>query len=402
MFDRLGDIFKLLKVSRFTGEIAIMHVVRARMNPLISPNQVPPSSPDLKVISVFNAAALSWGDETVLLLRVAEAPAYTADNEVAVPIISSGYDGPQIRIHRFRKDAPGLDLSDPRGIIYQGERFLTTLSHLRLARSIDGVHFQIDARPTLFPTETYEEYGIEDPRMTRIGDRVYITYTAVSRDGVCVALASTMDFHKFTKHGIILPPENKNVVIFPEKIQGRYHMIHRPTGGGLGGLQMWLASSDDLLHWGDYRPLMAKRPSMWDDLRIGAGAVPIRTDAGWLEIYHGVNEKQGYCLGAVLLDLEDPSHIIARSSHPILSPETEYERNGFYHNVVFSCGAIVNRTENDGKVVQIYYGAVDETTCRVSIPLQDILDTLLSEQQEPDLKTAQPLSRAKLLDNLRV
>jgi len=356
-----------------------MHITRAMMNPLISPGQVSPSSPDLRVVSAFNAAALTWGDETMLLLRVAEAPINVAPDEVAIPIITLGPDArPNITIHHFHKSSPGLDLRDPRGIIYQGEHFLTTISHLRLARSSDGGHFTIDSAPALFLSENYEEYGIEDPRMTLLDGRVYITYTAVSRNGVCVALASTTDFQHFTKHGLILPPENKNVVLFPERIQGQYMMIHRPTGGGLGGLQMWLASSTDLLHWGAYRPLMAKRLTMWDNVRIGAGAVPIRTSAGWLEIYHGVNAEHGYCLGAVLLDLNDPSLVLARSATPLLSPETEYERSGFYSDVVFTCGATVTQTPLEGEVVQIYYGAVDETTCRVDIPLADILDHLLT------------------------
>lgn len=355
-----------------------MHITRATMNPLISPGQVPPSSPDLRVVSVFNAAALIWGDETLLLLRIAEAPVPVAEDEVAVPVITPGVDiHPKITILHFHKSTPGLDLGDPRGILYQGEQYLTTISHLRLAHSTDGLHFTVDPEPALFPSESYEEYGIEDPRMTLLDGRVYITYTAVSRHGVCVALASTTDFQTYTKHGLILPPENKNAVLFPERIKGEYLMIHRPTGGSLGGLQMWLASSSDLLHWGKYRPLMAKRPAMWDSLRIGAGAVPMKTPAGWLEVYHGVNAEHGYCLGAVLLDLDDPSVVIARSADPLLAPETDYERSGFYRNVVFTCGATVTQTPANGDMVQIYYGAVDETTCRVDIPLVDIFDHLL-------------------------
>ncbi len=130
---------------------------------------------------------------------------------------------PTITIHHFHKNTPGLDFHDPRGILYQGEQFLTTISHLRLAHSQDGLHFTVETAPALFPSEAYEEYGIEDPRMTLLDGRVYITYTAVSRHGVCVALASTTDFHHYTKHGLILPPENKDAVLFPERIQGTIH-----------------------------------------------------------------------------------------------------------------------------------------------------------------------------------
>lgn len=220
------------------------------------------------MIGVFNPAVLHWEGETLLLLRVAEAPVAITKDEVVIPIVTTSPDVSQhIAIHHFHKGTEGLDLHDPRGIIYQGEHFLTTISHLRLAHSQDGLHFTIDKAPALFPSESYEEYGIEDPHMTLLDGRVYITNTAVSRNGVCVALASTTDFQHYIRHGLILPPDNKNAVLFPERIQESYLMIHRPTGGSLGGLQMWLASSENLLQWGAFRPLLAKRPGMWDNVR---------------------------------------------------------------------------------------------------------------------------------------
>jgi len=352
-----------------------MRIERAQMNPLISPIHVTPSSPDMQVVSAFNAAAISRDDVTILMLRVAEIPRDVPADEVAVPIISRDNGKPRVMVRHFKRDLPGLDTSDPRGIFYNGEIFLTSLSHLRLARSKDGYHFDIAKHPAIFPTENYEEYGIEDPRMTQVEDTVYINYTAVSRYGVGVALASTRDFHHYTKHGIILPPENKNVVIFPEKIDGQYVMIHRPATTGLGSQQMWMAYSLDMVHWGNHQPFMTKRPDMWDSIRIGAGAVPIKTDQGWLEIYHGVNAEQGYCLGAALLDLHDPCQILARSNVPFLIPETEYERIGFYGNVVFTCGAVVTKAK-DTSIVSIYYGAADQYTCRADIDLEDILDSL--------------------------
>ncbi|MHB0938180.1 MAG: glycoside hydrolase family 130 protein [Armatimonadota bacterium] len=350
-----------------------MRIERALMNPLISPLHVQPSAPDLEVVSAFNAAAVSWQDETFLLLRVAEVPKNVPENEVAVPIVARRNGSVSIEIRRFRKDTPGLDISDPRAVVLDSEVYLSSLSHLRLARSADGYKFDIEKQPALFPTEPYEEYGIEDPRMTCIEGMVYINYTAVSRYGISVGLASTNDFKTYRKHGVILPPENKNVVIFPERINGKYVMLHRPATTGLGSQQIWVAYSDDMFHWGNHKPLMGKRPGMWDSIRIGAGAVPIRTEQGWLEIYHGVNPEQGYCLGAVLLDLHDPSRILARSNVPFLIPETEYERLGFFGNVVFTCGAVVT---GSGDMVQIYYGAADQYTCRADIMLEDILDSL--------------------------
>jgi len=352
-----------------------MRIERALMNPLISPLHVTPSSPEMQVVSAFNAAATRWGSETILLLRVAEIPKDVSESEVAVPIVEREDGKAWVDVRRFSKDTPGLDISDPRAVIYNGEIYLSSLSHLRLARSTDGFHFEIDKQPAIFPTEDYEEYGIEDPRMTNIEGTVYINYTAVSRYGISVALASTTDFKTYTKHGIILPPENKNVVIFPEKINGQYVMLHRPATTGLGSQQIWMAYSSDMLHWGKHVPVMGKRPGMWDSIRLGAGAIPIKTEYGWLEIYHGVNELQGYCLGAVLLDLNEPSKILARSNIPFLIPETEYERTGFFGNVVFTCGAVITESQ-DKRIVRIYYGAADQYTCRADIDLEDILDSL--------------------------
>ena len=352
-----------------------MRIDRTEMNPLISPLHVTPSSPEMVVVSAFNAAAINWQGEIILLLRVAEMPKDVAADEVAVPILLQDNNGSRVAVARYKKNDPGLVSSDPRGIVINGEIFLTSLSHLRLARSRDGYHFDIEKTPALFPSAPYEEYGIEDPRMTELEGTVYINYTAVSRYGVTVALASTTDFQQYVKHGVILPPENKNVVIFPERINDQYVMMHRPATGGLGNQQMWLAYSPDMYHWGDHRPLMSRRPGMWDAIRVGAGAVPIKTEQGWLEIYHGVNEQQGYCLGAVLLKLDDPSTILARSNIPFLIPETEYERTGFYGNVVFTCGAVVTK-KADSSIISIYYGAADQYTCRADIDMDDILDSL--------------------------
>lgn len=352
-----------------------MRIERARMNPLISPLHVTPTSPEMTVVSAFNAAAIRWQNETMLLLRVAEIPKDVPETEVAVPIVTLEGGKPGIAVRRFQKSTPGLDTSDPRAVVFNGEILLSSLSHLRLARSTDGFTFTIEKAPALFPTEPYEEYGIEDPRMTLLEGTVYINYTAVSRYGVGVALAATRDFVTYRKHGIILPPENKNVVIFPERVGGYYVMLHRPATTGLGNQQIWMAYSTDMIHWGNHRPLMSRRPGMWDSIRIGAGAVPIKTPYGWLEIYHGVNEQQGYCLGAVLLDINDPSRILARSNIPFLIPETEYERVGFYGNVVFTCGAVVTEASN-ASIVSIYYGAADQYTCRADIALEDILDSI--------------------------
>lgn len=350
-----------------------MILQRAAANPLISPADVKPSSPGMVVIGAFNAAATRYGAETLLLLRVAEAVGDTEHDEVAVPMVDCCDTGAALRIERIARSTPGLDLSDTRIIRLRDRLLLTSLSHLRLARSRDGVTFTVDDRPALYPQYKYEEYGIEDPRITRIDDTYYITYTAVSRWGIAVGLASTNDFLTYTRHGLIFGPENKDVVLFPELINDRFFVLHRPSVIGLGELQVWLASSHDLHHWGGHRPLLACRAGRWDGLRIGAGDVPVRTPQGWLTIYHGVSREHGYCLGAALLDAHDPSRVIARSDEPLLVPDAPYETSGFFDNTVFTCGSVLDDATG---LLHLYYGAADAVTCLATMRLDDILASL--------------------------
>ncbi len=355
-----------------------MNVLRAAANPLISPADVKPSTPGMTVIGTFNAAATRYGEETLLLLRVAEAVEDVAPDQVAVPMVECCDQSSALRIERIARSTPGLDLSDTRIIRLRDRLLLTSLSHLRLARSDDGVTFTIDTRPALYPEHAYEEYGIEDPRITRIHDTYYITYTAVSRWGIAVGLASTTDFVTYLRHGLIFGPENKDVVLFPELINGKYFVLPRPSVIGMGNLQVWLANSHDLHHWGGHRPLLACRVGQWDELRIGAGDVPVRTPHGWLTIYHGVNRAQGYCLGAALLDLDNPSRVIARSNEPLLAPDAPYETCGFFDNTVFTCGSVLDDATG---LLHLYYGAADAVTCLATMRLDDILASLIPTVQ---------------------
>ena len=244
---------------------------------------------------------------------------------------------------------------------------LTGRSVFALARSEDGYHFEMEPEPAMQPCvkegcfKEYEKKGIEDPRITRIDDVYYIMYTSVSRYGPLLALAKTVDFKNFERIALISQPENKDGVLFPEKISGRYARLDRPVAGGVGNI--WLSYSDDLIMWGHSRCVMTVRGDSWDSWRIGASAQPIRIDHGWLIIYHGVKATSHgpiYRLGAAILDAADPSKVICRSAIPILSPREYYERVGDVSNVVFSCGAIL---EDDGKTLKIYYGASDTSIC---------------------------------------
>lgn len=348
---------------------------RLPQNPLITPEEVKPSTEGMEVVCAFNPGVTRFNGEVLLLLRVAERPV-NEPGYIQVPVLDLESEERGIKILRFKRDDPDLDTSDPRAIVYKGRVYLSSMSHLRLARSRDGINFVVDDKPALFPTEPYEEYGIEDPRITRLDGTYYITYVAVSSRGIATALASTKDFVHFEKHGIIFPPENRDVAIFPERTRGGFVTLHRPVPRYIGQPSMWLAYSPDLINWDKHLFLMAPREDKWDSQRIGAGAVPIKTEKGWLEIYHGVSPQWGYCLGAVLLDLEEPERVIARSPRPLLIPEVEYEKEGFYQKVVFTCGALA---EPDGRL-RIYYGAADKVVACVETSVDEILEGLEPER----------------------
>jgi predicted GH43/DUF377 family glycosyl hydrolase len=353
-----------------------MSVQRAPENPLIKPGDIKPAMPGWEVLGVFNAGVIEHDGEILMLLRVAERPPQTDPDAVLVPVLDPDLlrrGRSEITTIRVNRHDPALDFDDPRVVRNRSGKavWLTSISHLRLARSRDGVHFTVDDKPTVLPEGERESWGIEDPRITRIGDRYYITYSAVSEAGVAVGLISTADFAGFRREGLVLAPTNKDVVLFPEPVGGRYWMLHRPVPEGIGDPEIWAASSPDLIHWGGHRRVMGLREGGWESGRIGAGAVPIRTDDGWLILYHGADRGQRYCMGAALLDANDPGRVLARLDEPILEPEAPYETDGFFPNVVFSCGAVVR----DGRVL-MYYGASDDTMACASFDLEALLDEL--------------------------
>ncbi|AIQ66133.1 glycosidase [Paenibacillus stellifer] len=351
-----------------------MPVIRSEYNPVVKTADVKPSRPDFKVLGAFNAAVATYGDETILLLRVAEAPISEREDELLTPKLNEATG--EVEVVRVSKDDPRYSFADSRFVAENGKMvMLTSMSHLRVARSKDGYHFTVEDTPAVFPQTALEAWGVEDPRITLIGDKYYITYSAASVRGVGVGLAETSDFRTFKRHGVMMAPENKDVMLFPEKIGGRYYALTRPVPHSFGAPEMWIAESPDLLHWGNHRFLMGLRPGAWDGGRMGGGAVPIRTDRGWLALYHGADAKHRYCMGAVLLDLEDPGKVVARSTRPFMEPEADYELNGFFGGVVFSCGALLI-----GDTVRMYYGAADEVMAVADIPLAEVFDTLSYEK----------------------
>ncbi len=344
-----------------------MNVLRSGRNPIIMPEDIMPSGPGFKVVSVFNCGVAKFNAETLLLMRVAEAP-LNNNPQIELAAMLDEKTGKLI-IEAFNKSDPSIDFLDPRVIRTSEMHYLTSVSHFRIGRSKNGIDFNIEKKPAMFPGNEYERFGIEDPRITRIGEKYYISYIAVSDiTGISVCLASTTDFIKFTRHGVIFMPDNKDVSIFPEKINGRYYALSRPASGEFGIRDMWISESTDLMCWGNHTRLMGTRKEYWDNGRIGGGAVPFRIKEGWLEIYHGASIDNRYCLGAVLLDADNPCKVVARSEKPILSPEMDYEQKGFFGNVIFTCGVL----HEEGRV-KIYYGAADTCIAYAEISFADII-----------------------------
>jgi len=193
----------------------------------------------------------------------------------------------------------------------------------------------------------------------------------VSSNGVGVGLKTTTDWKNFKSHGMIFSPHNKDCALFEATVNGRFYAFHRPSSPELGGNYMWLAESLDGIHWGNHQCIARTRPDKFDSARLGAGAAPIKTEKGWLAIYHGADHKHRYCLGALLLDLENPSKVISRSETPIMEPEETYEKVGFFGEVIFTNGHVL-----DGDDIHVYYGASDEHVALATLSLSKILETL--------------------------
>jgi beta-1,2-mannobiose phosphorylase / 1,2-beta-oligomannan phosphorylase len=337
-------------------------------NPMLKPRDLRPSVEGMEVTCLLNPGVFRFEGKVWLLVRVAERPVQVT-GKTSFPILSA--DG-RLEVLEFNSSDPRLDLSDPRVISFDGQDYLTTLSHLRLLSSDDGIHFaEPEGSSPFMGSGELETYGIEDCRVAQIDDAYFLTYTAVSSNGVGVGLRTTRNWKEFKHEGLIFPPHNKDCAIFEERIGGKYYALHRPSSPELGGNYIWLAESPDLIHWGHHKCLAHSREGHWDSARVGAGAAPIRTAEGWLEIYHGATKENRYCLGALLLDLDEPWRVLARSVTPIMEPSTPYELEGFFGQVIFTNGHVV-----DGDRITIYYGAADSVICGAHFSISSILASL--------------------------
>ena len=274
---------------------------------------------------------------------------------------------------------------------FDGRYIMLFRSHLDTGRSIIGLAesedgFKFTPRPEPFMTPgkepvfcEYEQFGVEDPRITPLEGTYYITYNAYSPHGVRVGLAKTKDFESVERVAFITQADYRNTVLFPEKINGRYARLDRPHSD-ICPWSIWISFSPDLRHWGDSKVVMKPVKYHWDEMKIGPGAPPIRTNKGWLSIYHGVFQTMDGCvyrLGAALHRLDDPSQILGVGSRWILQPEDQWELVGYVHNVVFSCGAVA---EEDG-TLKLYWGGADKVMCAGTAVIDELVELCLNDSR---------------------
>lgn len=315
---------------------------------------------------------------------------------------------PNIRYNTLLKRHPNNPLIQPKDIpwfnadavfnpsqcMFQGKTLLLlSVTHsdkphpnaqVHVAESKDGVNFKIRKDPLFFPDPEkkfgqYDQHPI-DCRITQIGDTYYIIRPGNSEWGCIALLYKTKDFITVDPIEIIALPHNRVPCLFPEKINGEYVRIDRPYSVGApyekSFANMWISRSPDLIHWGQHRPLLKRGFSAWSGLKVGP-TPPIRTEKGWLEIIHGVQNcfwTVRYSIGAVLLDLENPEKIIGAMQSYLLTPETEYEHMGVIPDVVFTPGALVDLKT---RRLRVYYGAADTCVCLAEGDLDEVLDACI-------------------------
>jgi predicted GH43/DUF377 family glycosyl hydrolase len=270
---------------------------------------------------------------------------------------------------------------------HEGIYYMLFRSHLHNGRSIiglatsdDGFNFTAAPEPFMTGEGTYEEHGVEDPRITFLEGSFYITYSAYSRYGVRIGLAKTDDFKTLERISYISHPDARNFVLFPEKINGRYARLDRHHTD-ICPWAIWASYSNDLIYWGDSEIAMLPKQYHWDEMKIGPGAPPIKTEKGWLSIYHGVFPTMAgsvYRLGVAVHDLNDPAKVLAIGDNWILEPEDPWERTGYVPNVVFTCGAV---PEDDG-TIKLYWGGADTVMCAGTAKIDDLVDHAFASPRE--------------------
>lgn len=259
------------------------------------------------------------------------------------------------------------------GVVYHNDLFhmfyrgqgVDYVSRIGYAVSSDGVRFNRMQEPVLVPQDEWETRGVEDPRITYLADegRFIMAYTAYSPLGITPMFAESTNLIAWRRIGPLVKGEdNKDHVLFPRRIGGRYAALHRRPPS------MWIAYSEDLEHWDDFQVAMEPRSGNWDCARVGAGGVPIETEDGWLVLYHGYDDGIVYRFGVCLLDIDDPTHTIARPREFLMEPRETWEQKGDVAHAIFSAANPVV-----GGTVYVYYGGADRVIGLATCELDDLL-----------------------------
>jgi beta-1,2-mannobiose phosphorylase / 1,2-beta-oligomannan phosphorylase len=348
---------------------------------LLKPEDFKPSFKGWSIEGVLNPAAIRLENKKIaLFVRIAEKAGDKQGNMHTCPVISSSkkYD---VNIEKISK---GRIWKRDKAVIFlkDGSCRLTTISHIRkVILDKDGFEInEINNSPYFVGRPDDGDYGVEDSRIVNLDGGYAMTYVSVSRnEGVSTSLALSKNLRSWKRKGIIFREQNKDAVLFPRKIKGKYVALHRPESTfEFSKPSIWIAYSPDLEYWGREKSIIRPRLNSWESERVGAGPPPIETKEGWLLIYHGVKKKtEGliYCAGAALLDLKNPEKVLSRSpkDQAILKPNKWYEETGFINNVVFPSGAVPSQ---DKKHLLIYSGGADRFTSVKKIAFKDILNSL--------------------------
>ncbi len=296
------------------------------------------------------------------------------------------------------KDYPGIaQLYNPSVVKYKDEYIMLVsvvehaatqgygrdVGQTRIARSKDGINFTLSDKDFIYAPK--DLYGAElyhhfiDNRITQIGDTYYIITPVMVKgyQSPVGMLGMTKDFETYTPIDIITAPKNRGASLFPEKINGKYYKLDRP-GGGYDSCDIWISASEDLVHWGEFKPVLEPGYRFWNVSKIGP-TPPIKTSKGWLDIMHGVFTPSGgrtYYLGAILLDLEEPWKVIGKTNSYILAPEEEYEKHGNCDNTVFACGALADEEKDE---ITVYYGACDNYICMAKGSLSELVEACIKQ-----------------------
>ncbi len=253
-----------------------------------------------------------------------------------------------------------------------------------VGRSRDGVHFKVAPENVVRPPREYpyvQHEGIFDTRITPLEGWYYITYNVASRLGGRIILARTKDFSAIETLDYITGPDHRNCILFPERIDGQYVRLERPNINDAGDI--YICWSPDLIHWGRTRLLLERNTRYWESAKIGPGAPPVKTDQGWLCVYHGCRQSMNgysYHAGCFLLDLKDPTRIIGKLRDSLMDPQEMYERVGNVNNVVFPTAALIHGGPDE---LKIYYGAADTCIGLATASVSRLVEACLADGPLP-------------------